>query len=52
MDMDLGEIINLAYVAQEQMRTTEDHKEAVQAFIDKRPPNFIGKWLVLAYKLD
>jgi enoyl-CoA hydratase/carnithine racemase len=43
MDMDLGESMDLAHVAQEHMRTTQDHKEAVQAFIDKRPPNFIGK---------
>ena len=43
MDMDLGESMDLAHVAQEHMRTTQDHKEAVQAFIDKRSPNFIGK---------
>ena len=43
MDMDLGESMDLAHVAQEHMRTTEDHKESVQAFIDKRAPKFIGK---------
>ncbi|HCG91905.1 MAG TPA: hypothetical protein DEZ08_08750 [Dehalococcoidia bacterium] len=43
LEMDLGESLGLAHVAQEHMRTTIDHKEAVQAFIDKRKPNFIGK---------
>ena len=43
MDMDLGESMDLAHVAQEHMRTTQDHKESVQAFIDKRAPKFIGK---------
>ena len=40
MDMSLSESIGLAHVAQEHARTTEDHKEAVQAFLEKRKPNF------------
>lgn len=43
MDMSLSESIGLAHVAQEHARTTEDHKEAVQAFLDKRRPNFKGR---------
>ena len=43
MDLSLSESISLAHVAQEHARTTEDHKEAVQAFLDKRRPNFKGR---------
>ena len=43
MDLSLSESIGLAHVAQEHARTTEDHKEAVQAFLDKRRPNFKGR---------
>ena len=42
LDMDFEESLNLARVAQEQARQTADHKEAVQAFLEKRPPNFKG----------
>ena len=43
MDMSLSESIGLAHVAQEHARTTDDHKEAVQAFLEKRKPNFKGQ---------
>ena len=43
LDMDFEESLALAHVAQEQVRRTEDHKEAVQAFIEKRQPKFTGR---------
>ena len=43
LDMDFEESLDLAHVAQEQVRRTEDHKEAVQAFIEKREPKFTGR---------
>ena len=43
MDLSLEESLDLAHVAQAQVRKTEDHKEAVQAFLEKRPPVFKGR---------
>ena len=43
MDLSLSESIGLAHVAQEHARTTEDHKEAVQAFLEKRRPDVKGR---------
>ncbi|PKB67680.1 MAG: hypothetical protein BZY81_04130 [SAR202 cluster bacterium Io17-Chloro-G4] len=43
LDMNFEDSLALAHVAQEQVRRTEDHKEAVQAFIEKRQPKFTGR---------
>jgi len=40
---DFAENLELAQAAQEQARRTEDHKEAVRAFLEKRPPKFRGR---------
>ena len=42
-DQTFREHLELAHVAQDQARTTEDHREAVQAFLEKRPPKFLGR---------
>ena len=42
LDLGFEESLDLAHVAQSQARQTEDHKEAVQAFLEKRPPAFRG----------
>ncbi len=43
LETDFEESLEIAHVAQEQARRTEDHKEAVQAFLEKRPPEFRGR---------
>ena len=40
LEMDLRESLEIAHVAQEVARRTEDHKEAVRAFLEKRKPEF------------
>ena len=39
----LDEIAELENYSQSMLKLTEDHKEAVQAFKEKRPPRFFGK---------
>jgi 2-(1,2-epoxy-1,2-dihydrophenyl)acetyl-CoA isomerase len=40
---DLAEHLALASRAQELARKTQDHKEGVAAFLEKRPPRFVGR---------
>ncbi|MBM4764153.1 enoyl-CoA hydratase [Bacillus sp. B15-48] len=41
--VSLLKFLELEKIAQTKMRQTDDHKEGIQAFIEKRPPKFIGK---------
>jgi enoyl-CoA hydratase/carnithine racemase len=43
LETNLRDSLELAHAAQEQARATEDHKEAVRAFLEKRQPNFQGR---------
>ena len=43
LETNLRESLELSHVAQEQARQTEDHKEAVRAFLEKRRPEFKGR---------
>ena len=40
---DLAEHLAQAARAQQLARQTEDHKEGVRAFLEKRPPRFTGR---------
>ncbi len=42
LSMEFEEALDLAHVAQKQVRKTEDRKEAVQAFLEKRPAGAEG----------
>ena len=41
--VDFAESLRLAGPAQDIARRTEDHKEGVRAFVEKRRPSFVGK---------
>lgn len=43
LETNLPDSLALSHVAQEQARQTEDHKEAVRAFLEKRRPEFKGR---------
>ena len=43
LETSLKESVEIAHAAQEQARGTEDHKEAVRAFLEKRDPVFRGR---------
>ncbi len=43
LETDLRESLRLAHAAQDLVRETEDHKEAVRAFLEKRQPRFTGR---------
>jgi 2-(1,2-epoxy-1,2-dihydrophenyl)acetyl-CoA isomerase len=39
----LLKLLELEKQGQQKMRETKDHREGIKAFLEKRPPNFIGK---------
>jgi 2-(1,2-epoxy-1,2-dihydrophenyl)acetyl-CoA isomerase len=39
----LLQVLHLETIGQQKMRQTEDHREGVRAFLEKRKPNFVGK---------
>jgi 2-(1,2-epoxy-1,2-dihydrophenyl)acetyl-CoA isomerase len=43
LETGLRESLEIAHVAQDLARATEDHKEAVRAFLEKRKPRFTGR---------
>ena len=43
LETNLQHSLEIAHAAQELARKTEDHKEAVQAFLEKRTPKFKGR---------
>ena len=43
LETDFEESLEISHVAQQQAQNTEDHKEAVQAFLEKREPKFQGR---------
>tara|TARA_B100001146_G_C16121088_1_gene408062 strand:+ start:144 stop:473 length:330 start_codon:yes stop_codon:yes gene_type:complete len=43
LEVDLAESLRLAGPAQDLARRSEDHKEGVQSFVEKRPANFKGR---------
>ena len=43
LETNFEESLEIADVAQEQARSTQDHKEAVRAFLEKRQPKFQGR---------
>ena len=43
LETNLRDSLEMAHVAQELARQTEDHKEAVRAFLEKRKPEFKGR---------
>ena len=43
MDISLEESLEMGHAAQDIARSTDDHKEAVRAFVEKRKPAFKGR---------
>jgi enoyl-CoA hydratase/carnithine racemase len=43
MSQDAGEHVKIAFKALSQCFTSEDHKEGVRAFLEKREPKFVGR---------
>ena len=43
LETDFEESLKMAHLGLDQTRRTEDHKEAVQAFLEKRQPKFTGR---------